>query len=370
MIIGCDDDDAEPTPTALTLVSYNGGLAVGFVEASESRAPLTIDAVVGLGADILCVQEFWLPEHVAALQEAASAYPSQIFVEDDPGTLNESACMMGDADALETCARAAGCDMVCSDDVIACGLVNCGAEVQALQMASPDCYACIGANAGKSLDGILSACTEPSSSYNYNGAFGIGLLSKHPIAAQEITVFESNLNRRAVIYAEVTTPLGPIHTLCTHLSAVFTDIPHPNPMSSWEEEQAVQIDQLIAIADQKAPGGQVILMGDMNTGPAGPGYSAEVVENYTKFETAGFTNPYTATPGHLCTFCADNPIVAKGNPDDDASVVIDHLLLRGVSATPSGAKRVLDTGIRAEKCGEEIDSAYSDHYGVQITLSQ
>jgi hypothetical protein len=86
------------------------------------------------------------------------------------------------------------------------------------------------------------------------------------------------------------------------------------------------------------------------------------------FPAAGFETPYIAQPGHTCTFCADNPIIARGS-DDKTSVVIDHVFMRGFTGVTTSAKRVLDQGLQVESCGKTLDSAYSDHYGVSVTIS-
>ena len=59
-LVACTEDETEepkPTPAVITAATYNAGLAVGYVEASEARAPETIRYIDSLDADILCVQE-------------------------------------------------------------------------------------------------------------------------------------------------------------------------------------------------------------------------------------------------------------------------------------------------------------------------
>jgi hypothetical protein len=50
-------------------------------------------------------------------------------------------------------------------------------------------------------------------------------------------------------------------------------------------------------------------------------------------------------------------------------VVIDHVLTRGFPGIATSAERVVDQGIQVESCGQTLDSAYSDHYGVRVTFS-
>lgn len=368
-LLGCSDDSiTQPTPGggSLTAVTYNGGLAVGFVKAAETRAPLTSQAVADLDADVVCVQEFWFDEHVQLLASAAQAkFPHQAFTEPDPGTTGTAACTDAELEPLATCAETAGCPEVCSDDLVSCVLGNCGPEFT----ATPDvCRGCLQANVGKPYESVISTCKSETSEFAFGGSFGIGLLSKYPIEEQELTVLESSTNRRGILSGKVTTELGEVHVLCTHLSAVFADIPYPKATGSWEEEQRAQIEQMIGMADAKAGTGRAMLLGDMNTGPAGEGHIAEVPDNYALFVAAGFANPYLDAAGHPCTFCADNPIIAAESNDDTQSVVIDHVLVRGFTE-PATIARVMDSPIEVESCGEQIASAYSDHYGVSVTFT-
>ncbi|MBI4704113.1 MAG: hypothetical protein HY744_23640, partial [Deltaproteobacteria bacterium] len=136
---------------------------------------------------------------------------------------------------------------------------------------------------------------------------------------------------------------------------------------SWEEEQAQQIDELLAYVDEKAGTTPAIIMGDMNTGPAGASFVGEVPANYAKFVKAGLHSPYVERAAAQCTFCQTNPLVA-GAADDSQSVVIDHVLLRSFAGVAM-AERVLDQPIQVETCGKPIAAAYSDHYGVMVSLS-
>lgn len=368
---GSDDDPApEPEPPPeLRATTYNLGLALGFVEATAARAPLTIERLAELETDILCVQEVWRPVDEAALVAATSeALPNSSFIAADPGELGDVPCAEGETDELLTCIEGAGCDMVCIDKLASCGLQNCSAELFAV---SDSCLGCIQANIGSGLDEILSTCEEPAISYAYGGSFGIGLLTSYDVASEDEIVLESTTNRRGVLYAELDTPFGAVHAFCTHLTAVFSDLDYPGMFGSWEEEQSAQIDALLAFIEDKAGAeGQILVMGDFNTGPEGPGYIAEVPANYDKLLSGGLGNPYTTTPGHECTFCDANPIVAKEDSnDDDTSSVIDHVLIDGFTSGSGAAERVMAGAIEVENCDETIQTAYSDHYGVRLTIT-
>lgn len=347
----------------LRLATYNGGLAVGFVDYAEERAPVTTTALAELPVDVLCVQEFWREDHVDALEAATkSALPSAQFLEPMPETSGDPACKEGELDELEACV-VANCDGVDPGMLAGCVLQNCNPEYSSLP--NP-CKTCLGANVGKSLEEVLAACESGAEAYAYGGAFGIGLLTSAEVVAKDAKVFESTLNRRAVLWAHVRKQgFGEAHVFCTHLSAVFDDIDYPGE-GSWEGEQAAQIDALRAWADEKAGGdGIAILLGDMNTGPAvGSSVGAEVPANYEKL-AAGYANPFVESTSVACTFCADNPLV--GGADDDESVLIDHILVKGFEGTAS-AERVMTDEITIEAGGKKITTAYSDHYGVRVTL--
>jgi hypothetical protein len=167
---------------------------------------------------------------------------------------------------LLACITANGCDQVCPDQLDDCGLEHCLAELGALP---PSCLTCVQSNIGNTLDDILTTCESPAIEYAYGSSFGIGLSSAYPFAQQEIKVFESTINRRAAIYASIETPVGQVHAFCTHLTAVFVDIPWPKPTGSWEEEQATQIDQLVAWANEKAGSeGRISLVSRALTSPS------------------------------------------------------------------------------------------------------
>lgn len=362
---GCSDDDEELTFTAVT---YNGGLARGFVPGAEARTPLVASAVAGLAADVVCLQEIWFDDDVAAVKAAAAgAFPTAIFPAPTGGGMSgEAACTEMDLEPLLTCGTANGCDQACGDELVTCVITHCGPEFSALTADTPACGQCLQANVGNPIDDIVDTCTSASTEYAFGGSFGIGVLTSAPVLAQEEKVLDSTTNRRGVVYAKLDTPIGPVHTFCTHLTAIFdeTEIPYPRPEGSWEEEQGEQIDELLAWAEEKAGGEPVVLMGDFNTGPAGAGYVAEFPAHYEAVIAASYAAPYV-DQGNACTFCDENPL---GGSDHDGSVLIDHVFTRGF-AVPAGATgRVLDQTVTVPICGEEIAAALSDHYGVSVTL--
>ena len=354
-VVACSSDP-------ITAATYNAGLAVAFVPAAVERTQPTADAIGQIDADVVCLEEVWLPDQVAAVKTASAAnFSENYFMEpqipEDNGT---PSCADGEIDALINCANNA-CGDVCADELVGCVFDACPMPFLSL----PDhCQECVMAEVGNTPADIQATCETKSASYAYDSSFGIGILSKFPITSTTETVFDSTVNRRGVIQAVIEGPNGPFDFTCTHLSAVFgPTIPYPKPEGSWAEEQAVQIDQLIALGS--SPANEFALVaGDMNTGNAFSGGIAEVAENYAKFSDAGWGDAYAEQSSPPCTFCSDNPLV---NGDDGTSVILDHIFTPLAFDGTAAATRIMDGVLETESCGEPLTGAYSDHYGVAVT---
>ncbi len=372
--VACGDDSTSETSATgegggLAVVTYNAGLAEGFVDFAAERAPLVNEAIAGLDADVVFVQEVWSPADVDALTTTvADRYPDSFFLDpmpDEPGQEDTGpACPLDESQALEDCARAR-CADVPSDQLASCVLEGCAAE---FSNTCPECQACLAANVGSSIDEAITACSEGSGAFAYDGAFGIGFLSSLPLVEQDSLVLESSLNRRAVLHVLVDHPeLGPLHLFGTHLSAVFSDIPFPGE-GSWEAEQAAQIETVRSWIDEKTGGeGTAILLGDFNTGPEGVAFVGEVEENYRALVADGWVNTYLEAQGDQaeCTYCDANPLVGG---EGDSGVLLDHVLVLGHDGQFDGA-RIFDDDIEIDVDGDPVTTALSDHYGVRVTLA-
>ena len=257
----------------------------------------------------------------------------------------------------------ANCGDVPADQLADCVLSNCGAEFSS---TCPFCQACISANVGSTIDEAVAACTLGATAYTYGGSFGIGFLSSADFVEQDSLVFDSNITRRAVLYVRIDDPaLGPVHLFGTHLSAVFDDVPYPGD-GSWEEEQAAQIDVMLAWIDSKAgDDGPIVLLGDFNTGPDGARYAADVPENYEALVADGWRNIYADLDDGKCSFCEANPLVGG---DGEEGVLIDHILVLRFDGDVE-IKRILDDEIDIETGDGRVTTARSDHYGLEAVLT-
>ena len=357
--------DASGPPASLELVTFNAGLARGFVDLADARGAAVAEAIAELEADLVAVQEIWEPGDVERVRDAALAagFAEALFLDPAPEQSDEPACHDDELAGTEACVRA-NCAGVPDDQLADCVLTSCGAEFGGL---CETCQTCLAANVGQPLETVLSTCQAGAATYAYAGSFGIGLLSRLPVLESDELVLESSLNRRAVLHALVDAgELGRVHVFATHLSAVFADIPYPGE-GTWAEEQAAQIRRLLELVEETAEdGAPVVIMGDLNTGPSTGSLGGEVPENYQLLIDAGFASPYLDAADPACTFCADNPLV--GGADDDASVVIDHILVRDLPGTAE-AERVLDAEITVEGPEGPTRSRLSDHYGVMISVA-
>ncbi len=368
---GEDSDEENEEIPGTVFATYNTGLALGYVSYAPEREPLIGEALAGLEADVICLQEVWTEDSAKALIAAADAgfkyswYELTLEESTGPG---EPACTDEEADPLESCV-----DEFCSDvdaaNITGCVLQNCADAFGAL---SQECSGCVVANIGKSVDEILAICKEgtegSAGEFAYEGHNGLLLLSKYELKNPEFKTFESYLNRRVVLNAEITIEDGTrtADVFCTHLTANLSDVNYAGEYDSWAAEQAMQIDGLIAYIDEQTDEEHVaVLMGDLNCGPEMTDVVDELPENYAKFTDAGFIDPYVESEASECTWCAENPLT--GN--DAVNNVIDHVMFKGVTdGLDYEVKRLFDQPVEIDSDGETVTSRLSDHYGVSVKL--
>ncbi len=353
-LIGCGGTDP------FTAVTYNAGLAEGFVLGASERAETTAAATVALDADVICVQEVWLPEHIAAFEAAAATdYPHTVFMADAPDGGSEAACANDDLDPLFTC-YADNCADGCFDKVADCLLQNCGGDFLAL---GDQCIGCLEANVGDAPN-ARENCETEDTKYAYGGAFGIGILSAHPITSSETITLDSTTNRRGTIHAVLDVDGDPVDVFCTHLTADLA-LPYTGAAEGWAPEQLAQINTLTDWVGTQATADLSIWMGDFNTGPDGTEYDAELLENYTALASIGWDAPYPDEDID-CTYCLDNGLINNSG----TGAVLDHVFVNSPEGTVYTATRVLDADIDVPACGETISAPPSDHYGVQVIITQ
>jgi endonuclease/exonuclease/phosphatase family metal-dependent hydrolase len=350
---------------------------VGFV---PERRPAVYEALAELESDVLCVQEVWQDEDWNALVEASEdARPHVERIEPMPGV--SGLCTPEEFVPLRECSELM-CPGAGPSDLFTCTVDMCDAEVGAL---SSTCTSCLVDNgASGDLDTIEAACLgsgvsdedlplpPEERSYLLGGAFGVGLLSKLPLMETDTLVLDASTTRRGILYALIDVPeLGEVAVFCTHFTAVLNELRYEGSYETWEGENTAHVQAAIDWIDEKTDrDSQVILLGDLNTGPALPADDIlpEVAESYAQLPEADFEDPFLDGPGASCTFCTSNALVRQ--EDTGVGAAIDHIMIRGIDARVT-AERILDEPVPVsgdEDAGSPDELPLSDHYGVEATF--
>jgi endonuclease/exonuclease/phosphatase family metal-dependent hydrolase len=251
VLMGCVEDDvaAGEPGAAATFETYNTGLAPGFVPHADARLERAAEVVARSPADVFCLQEvFVVPDEQGARATTQIDVFEQATSEAFPHTFAEASEQRGAGDESAT--------------------------------------------------GLL-----------FGGHDGLMLLSRHAFVDTDRIDLESTIIQRSAVRAQVAVPgLGEVDVYCTHLTAA-PDIPYDgDTYSSFTEENAAQIDALLEWVERTSTTGNVVLLGDFNTGPAVGGLDAELPDNYRKFEEAGLVSAYVDSPDPQCTSCAANTL--------------------------------------------------------------
>lgn len=370
LAIASCDDEASPELNVASVVTWNVGLADGYVEFAAERRPSISAAIAGLDADVVCLQEVWATSDVEGISDAAKAtFPEHWSVELVDDTVGPPACPADDAQVMElsTCAYAA-CGETAPGSLGACVLEHCKDQFNAVP---PACVQCLAANLGKPLDDIFQSCTTGSARYYAKGSNGLLMLSRHPLENRTHLALTSTNTQRSVLGATVDLPgLGPTDVYCTHLAAdLESQLPYDGPYDSWGAENLAQLDAVLAQIEATRQTDQVLVLGDFNAGPAiAPDVAAELPASYQHMVDAGFRDWPGAEAGTPCTFCPDNTLVA----DDAPGVLIDHVYGRGVPASfaNSGAQRIQTAPVTVQTSAGPLETNLSDHYGVRLQFDR
>jgi len=354
-----------------SVVTYNVGLARGFVSYADERLDPAADAIASLDADAVCLQEVWLREDEEGnwnktyldgiSDKAAEAFPystwERTFNQGEP-----TGCTLEEGTSLQECAEEF-CPDVSPGELADCALEYCG---DLFLSTSSGCQACVAANLGNSIEVIVERCLGGDGSAAYDGHNGLLMLSaKEPLSTHHLQ-FTSTLTTRSVLHTELKLPgVGPIDVFCTHLASDLSSIlTYPGTeYASYAEEQAGQIDAMMDFIDTHSTTGQVIVLGDLNTG------TDELSDNYDLLVNAGYGDPYVAEYGDtLCTYCDANTL---NGGEGDGGETIDHAMLRFDNAPEViSVDRILDSTESVTTSEGAMDLHLSDHYGVQLILSR
>jgi len=363
--LGCGDDEVDPLAgKARAFVTYNLGLATGYVSYAAERRPQLVTLLQTIDADVLCLQEVWSQADVdAVIAGVAETYPYAHYQMLKDTTVGPPACTESETQPIRGCIDTK-CTDVSPGELADCVLANCVAEFGQL---STDCTNCAVANLGKEVDVIFDTCTTGSSRYTYEGANGLLMLSRAKLTNKTHLKIEPSTNvQRSVLGATVRLPdLGEVAFFCSHIAADLDELPYSGPEGSWEGENRKQ-GQIVRdfAAEHAGDASLVVIAGDYNSGPAVPDKALEELPeaSYKVFVDAGFL-PHGPSD---CSYCEDNLL----NIDGTRNVWIDHLFTKGLDA--ARATSVTRFGTTAITITSQTDGTVqthpSDHYGVRLEI--
>lgn len=353
--------DAGAPSWQLRALTYNSQLAPDFEPLSGQRKPQIQSALAGAAKelDLLCVQEYWAGNDFDDLAGAAAPELPHVFRQaPKPGS---GSCTESELGELGTC-LASNCAEKSGPELIECAQTMCEG---AIDHVSGGCLGCFLDHLG---DQAFAACleTKPSDPALFGGAFDVGLLSRYPLLKKVVLEYDAYFVRASALYAQVNVPgLGPVDTFCTHLGSSLGVIPYHGPHGSWDGEHSYQVAQLLAFISAQADGSHpVLLLGDLNAGPASAGpppLSAELPLDYQLLLGSGLTSVVSSPQ---CTLCSDN-VLRRGNPRE---IWLDHALVRGFRGV-ARAERVLTETFTLGEAPVSMQMNLSDHYGLRVALT-
>jgi len=363
----CDDDGGVSGAQTTNVLTYNVGLADGYVPLADERLPALVELLDATDFDVVCLEEVWSEEDVLAIAESENTPYADYYWVDTTEEPQPPTCTETDVADLQTCAEENDCETATAG-LVACAAANCGDEISDLTAANPDCLDCLASQLdAETVDDMMTACIEEGGgTMNQNGRNGLLLLSKTDFEMTEHLVLSSFLNQRIVLHGRVELPgIGTTDVFCTHLATEIEGIAYRGEYESYEDEQAQQTLTLLDWIDSQATTGQVVLMGDFNNGPAVGSLNGELAENYALVTAAGYIDPYASAADPLCTFCDDNTLITSTD-----SRIIDHIFFKGMPGVMIfDTTRFGDETVEVEVNGSPQQTHPSDHYGVIVEVT-
>jgi endonuclease/exonuclease/phosphatase family metal-dependent hydrolase len=352
----------------LSLASFNAAIGVGLAPYAPERLEAIERDLPDLGADVICLQELWQPEDIERITAAlAGEFPYNHRSVQAAGGGAGAACSNAEASALLDC-LSEHCTAVEKAGLPLCAIANCAAVFTEV---GTSCQQCVVANQGADdVNHLLQICSAgDGAAASYQDQTGLLLLSRLPLTEPDFLRLESSLGDRGVLRARLEQGVaGPLDVYCTHLAASLNQVPYTGAYGSWQGERVQQIERFLAWVDEtRAPAGTAVLLGDMNCGPETSRAHSASPDAYARFVTAGFEDPYVVSDGR-CTFCTNNPLNGSAS-DPDEGALIDHILFSGLGSDAARTgTRILDQLIEIDVGGTPIQTAHSDHYGIQVTV--
>lgn len=375
----------------LNLLSYNIGLAHGYVPYAEARLPKLASELKKSTADILCLQEVWKQEDMTTIKNALKEkYPYSISAPikqhyRKTGWFSGPACRVRDlfgdnkfvSCILTTCSGKSG------EEKSRCINNDCRPALESLVKVNRNCAESLMASVGENEVKAILKLTNPfkmAARFSYGGAVGTMIFSKFPFKKSGYIDManKATLTNRGALYASVSVD-GKEHFVgCTHLTAnLIVSAPYANDPpytkgdvnfeNGWENENYFQMGKMLDEFKKMASGNPTYLMGDFNCSikDMAHGIYADFEPSCKMVLNRGYSDPY-ADQNPQCTFCHNNTLLEDSSEDE---MLLDHIYLKNVSqlgAVTSSIKYIDTYSITAE--GKTFNSHLSDHYGVQVKV--
>jgi endonuclease/exonuclease/phosphatase family metal-dependent hydrolase len=354
---GCSGDKSSNTPQPVGFATFNTAL-LAQAQNVEQRLRTIARDLPGLGADVVCLQEVWQPEHTKLLVSSVEKEFPYAHWSVETGT-EALGCSQTETDLLIGCVDAR-CADVGPASMAGCAVSNCANEYAAVSVG---CQKCVLANQTQSPETIATNCQSvDADQLAYENQNGLVLLSKHPFTSKGYRPFPTSLGDRGVLFAQIETALMPaVDLFCTHLAATLPEVTYVGTYGTWEGERSAQIEVMAEFMQEQKSGHTTVVMGDMNCGPASAGITAEDAAGFDQLIDLGLDAPYLDNGEARCTYCGDNALVGNSEAQN---VLIDHVLFSDLpDSTHCATHRVFDEPITLNLDGVAVETYRSDHYG-------
>lgn len=365
----------------LKILSYNAGLAHGYVSYGQSRISPIIEAIKTQNPDILCLQEVWTDKDQRLFFEELKSHYSFVAVAKRHQRIaaQRPVCAFNDlwgAQGFVSC-KFEKCMKGDDSEKSLCMRTQCSTPWQRIAKEKPECAQAISAQSGVSAPLAIYRLWNPFSStglFIYKGSLGIMLFSKIPfneppdfLDMEEL----STTTHRGALLAKLRIAEGrELIVGCTHLTALLGDVPYSGPFGSWQAENQKQVEHLIQTVEKRYPAKPYLLMGDYNCsfGNSERNIDGEAEPSCQKMLAAGFSDPLSQNDPQ-CTFCGqENKLIS-----DKHNTLIDHIFIKNLQPSlevQSILHRIFaeEVSIKDEE-GKPITTPLSDHFGVGLILN-
>ncbi|TDJ06083.1 MAG: hypothetical protein E2O68_05495 [Deltaproteobacteria bacterium] len=385
--------------SSLKFLTYNTGLAHGFVPFADKRLGPIIDALNESPADVICLQEVWSKKDQKKIKKALKArYPfyvipkkHQFKVADSGRKTCKTKDLFGDGKfitcILDTCGDKSG------EEKDSCVTNDCRKSLDALAVSNSTCADALMASVGKNevaaIISLLSPFSRPGR-FSYDGAYGTMLFSKVPFNKKKTGHFElskySTTVNRGVIYASLKINGQEMLALCTHLTANLTtsapyvgSVPYKGDLefkNGWAKEnyfqtlKMIELGEVIAALESMKPGPwkkmPQVYMGDFNFGPnlRKYGIHGDFENSYEYFKERNILGVgQVGIP--RCTFCKYNSLTDGKEPN----MILDHILVKNSPTKKDIFSQVVyKDRVRIKTQNGNILHHISDHFGLMADI--